>query len=232
MSPEDMVTPADPCGADVAAYALGALDPHETEAFERHLVSCAVCPVELASFQQVVDAVAASAPPVQASRALRRRVLGAVADQPRRPAVQRAPRRFAVRTPSLGFGGLAFGGGLAFAVAAVVVAVIALPGRMGNRTIDATVAGTGTAALQISSGHAQIVVHHLSAPPRGKIYEVWLQHGKHVSPTTALFGVNRQGDASVDVPGSLYGVSHVLVTPEPAGGSRTPTHPPVINASV
>jgi hypothetical protein len=34
------------------------------------------------------------------------------------------------------------------------------------------------------------------------------------------------------VPGSLHGVSTVLVTPEPAGGSLVPTHPAVISASL
>ena len=50
------------CGGDVAAYALGALDPAESDAFLRHLDACAVCRDELASFQEVVDALPMSAP--------------------------------------------------------------------------------------------------------------------------------------------------------------------------
>ena len=34
----------------------------------------------------------------------------------------------------------------------------------------------------------------------------------------------------VDVPGNLHGVTHVMVTREPAGGTQKPTHPPVIRA--
>jgi hypothetical protein len=45
-----------------------------------------------------------------------------------------------------------------------------------------------------------------------------------------LFSVTRSGDSDVEVPGSLRGVSAVLVTPEPAGGSKAPTHAPVITA--
>ena len=32
------------------------------------------------------------------------------------------------------------------------------------------------------------------------------------------------------MPGNLHGVSQVMVTPEPAGGTLVPTHPPVIVA--
>jgi hypothetical protein len=34
------------------------------------------------------------------------------------------------------------------------------------------------------------------------------------------------------VPGDLKGVSEVLVTPEPLGGSSVPTHAPVIIAQI
>jgi hypothetical protein len=50
------------------------------------------------------------------------------------------------------------------------------------------------------------------------------------APTSALFGVTASGDGDVDVPGNLKGITEVLVTPEPAGGSQTPTHAPVIRA--
>lgn len=236
MSHDDFLPGPDSCGADVAAYALGALEPAEAEAFERHLASCAVCPVELSAFQQVVEDIATSAPPYPAPRGLKRRVMDAVeADRElvtelesagRRPA--RAPRgRWRPSLPAS-----LLGAGAAFAVAAVVVGILLLPGRPANRTIAARVAGSGEVSLKISGGHAELVLHHVAAPPRGDIYEVWLQHGSKISPTTALFSVNRQGDGSVDVPGSLYGVSHVMVTAEPPGGTLKPTHPPVITAAL
>jgi anti-sigma factor RsiW len=91
VSPETIPEP-DSCGANVAAYALGALDPAEAEAFARHMETCAVCPEELAAFQQVVDDIAISAPSVQAPAKLRRRVMRAVHDEPRaNPRSARAP---------------------------------------------------------------------------------------------------------------------------------------------
>ena len=228
---------ADSCGADVAAYALGALEPAEAEAFRRHLETCVVCPVELRAFQQVVDDLASSAPRVEAPPDLKRRVMNAVeqppraapghpGDQRRRDAVLRG--RSWLRGPTL-----ALGAGIAFALAAVVLVVIAFPGRQNSRTVHAQTTIGGTAALHISANHTELVVQHVAAPPPGKIYEVWLQHGSSTATPNARFGVNGEGNASVAVTGSLYGVSHVMVTAEPAPrGTRAPTTSPVITASL
>jgi anti-sigma-K factor RskA len=220
------------CGGDVAAYALGSLDDAETEAFRRHLDECVVCRDELTSFQEVVDVLPMSAPPYQASPALRRRVMRAVAEEARGPARggARTPRRGRL---SFSRPALALGGSFALAVAAaIVVLVLSSSSSPSARVIAAQVTGQGSASLRVSKGHAELVVHRFAAPPNGQIYEVWLQRGGVAHPTKALFGVNEQGDADVDVPGNLHGVSRVMVTREPAGGSQKPTHPPVISATL
>jgi hypothetical protein len=51
-------------------------------------------------------------------------------------------------------------------------------------------------------------------------------------PTSALFSTTAAGSGTVDVPGNLHGVTLVMVTPEPAGGSKVPTHPPVLVAQL
>jgi hypothetical protein len=234
MTPEQMPPDHQSCSGDVAAYALGALEPAEAEAFERHLQSCAVCPVELDSFRQVVDQLAFSPVRHAAPAQLRRRVMRAVDGEPRLdPGARRERRRmrlwFAVPRPALAFS-TGFG---ALAAAAAVVVLLALSGGSSTRTINTLVTGRGNASLKISRGHAHLIVRNFPAPPKGKIYEVWLQHGSAApSPTTALFSVTGSGDGDVDVPGSLKDVSHVLVTPEPAGGSKVPTHTPVISATL
>jgi hypothetical protein len=63
------------CGSEVAAYALGALEPAEAEACRRHLETCVACRDELAAFAQVVDALAISTPQYRAPKALRGAVL-------------------------------------------------------------------------------------------------------------------------------------------------------------
>jgi hypothetical protein len=234
MSPEDMIPGPDSCSADVAAYALGALDQVEADAFALHLRTCAVCPLELVAFHQVIDDVAISAPSFRAPRELRRRVLGAVEADTRLSGAPRGARRSRRSRLHVNGPAVVFAGGFSFAVAAGLVAVIALPGRPGNRTVPAVVTGTGSASLAVTADHGDISLHHVVAPPRGEIYEVWLKRGKSM-PTPAkarLFGVNAAGNASVKVDGSLSGVTKVLITAEPAGGTLHPTHRPVVTATL
>jgi hypothetical protein len=77
------------------------------------------------------------------------------------------------------------------------------------------------------------VVARLPPPPAGRIYEVWLKRGStSPAPTSALFSVTANGAAKVDVPGNLRGVSQILVTQEPDGGSRVSTQRALIVASL
>ena len=206
------------------------MDEAEAQTFRVHLQACAVCQDELAAFEQVVNVLPTSAPAYRAPRKLRRRVMHAVAQEPRGArAPSPAPRRRALSRPVFAFGG-------AFALAVAAVVVVLAVGSSGSsptpRVIKAQVTGSGSASLRVSRDHAELVVHRFQAPPPGQIYEVWLQRGKTGAaiPTKALFSVNDAGDADVDVPGNLHGVTQVMVTREPAGGSQKPTHPPVISA--
>ncbi len=244
------------CGGDVAAYALGALEPAEAEAFRAHLVNCAVCRDELAAFQHVVDVLPMSPPQHRAPKRLRRRVLGAVAREPKlelrgqrrsrtgRFAVRRNsqwsprsglhflpwPRAVSVSRSALALGAIAV-------VAAVVVAVGGLglgsSGTIKTRVYTAHVTGSGSAEITVTGGHAELIVHHFSPPPAGDIYQVWLTRPNQPPiPTSALFSVTAKGDGDVEVPGNLRGVNQVMVTAEPAGGTRVPTNPPVIRAEL
>jgi anti-sigma-K factor RskA len=219
------------CGGDVAAYALGALDATEVDAFRRHLETCAVCKDELASFQRVVDELPLAAPRHRAPSSVRRRVLREAAADARRRG-RPAPRgasalgRWAVPRPLLALGA-------ALLVAVGVVVAVQAGSSGGTRVVRAQVVGPGSAQLRIAHGHGSLVLHHFAPPPAGKIYEVWVKRGSAPpSPTSALFGVTSSGSGDVDVPGSLKGVSIVMVTPEPPGGSPQPTHAPVITVSL
>jgi anti-sigma-K factor RskA len=228
------IQPSRSCGDDVAAYALGALEPAEAESFRRHLKQCAVCRDELSSFQQVVNALPMSATQYPAPDSLRLRVLAITETEPAHPSQRphREPRRrrgFTLPRPAMALAAVVV-------VAAVAIAAVALSsvGGTSTRVYRAQVAGvTGTAQLRVTGGHGVLIVRHLSPPPAGKIYEVWVARpNRPPQPTTALFSVNTQGAGDVGVPGSLKGVNQVMVTPEPAGGSREPTHAPVISAKL
>jgi anti-sigma factor RsiW len=223
------------CGADAAAYALGALDPAEADAFREHLESCVVCAEELPAFQQVATLLSLGAPAHSPPRSLRRRVLRAVREEPRgavAPAPQSLPRRVlwwgSLPRPAWALGVLLL------LVLGVGVGVMVLSSNRASRArvIQASVLNSpGSAQLRVSGGQTKLVVNDFPPPPAGLIYEVWLQRGNGApSPTSALFSVTSNGAGDIDVPGDLRGVSQVTVTQEPADGSRVPTHAPVIIA--
>jgi hypothetical protein len=233
MSEFGRVTGDHDCSGDAAAYALGSLEPAEAEAFRRHLEECVVCRDELAAFGRVVDVLPMAVPQYEAPSGLRRRVLRA-AREGRHDTQAEGARGFRLRRaiprPRLALAGGTLG---AVAAAAVIAVVLATSGSSGTRVITAAVTGPGSAEVRVSGGRAELILHGFPAPPAGHIYEVWLQRGSAApSPTRTLFSVTGQGGADVGVTGSLNGVSRVMVTPEPAGGSQTPTHAPVIVARI
>ena len=253
-----MSSPTPPHGcerqADCAAYVLWALAEQEFEAHTAHLAECPFCQTEVSQLQPVADSLAVGVPPLEADHSLRAQVLGAVRSQAelRRGAARQsvgAPTAPAAggRSPASWRGGrrrpisgrvlpglaeaLALGAGIAIGALAfssgssvraeVIRAVVVAPGHH------------ATAELRRVGSRLELVVVGMPAPPPGRIYEVWLEHGAEAPlPTDALFSVTKTGSGSVGVPGNLHGVSKVLVTDEPLGGSLKPTRTPVIVGSV
>jgi hypothetical protein len=220
------------CGDDVAAYALGALDPGDVDAFRQHLAQCAVCPDELAAFEQVLRELPLAGEQFQAPGRLREGVLRTIADESKRdPAKERRRRRprgswFSIPRPALALAAVAL-------MAVIVVAALQF-GSTQSRVYNAIVTGSsGAAQVRVSNGRAELIVHDFAPPPAGQIYQVWLRRPhRSPEPTSALFSVTANGDGAVEVPGNLHGVKQVMVTPEPAGGTKVPTHSAVIRAQL
>jgi anti-sigma factor RsiW len=85
-------------------------------------------------------------------------------------------------------------------------------------------AATATVVRSPSLKRAVIVTSNLPAPPEGKVYELWLQQGTAMVPA----GLVPAGQAStVLLEGDAASAQAVGITTEPAGGSDTPTLPPV-----
>lgn len=231
MSERDAMSETHDCGGEAAAYALGALEPAEADAFRRHLEECAVCRDEVDALGGVVQALPMAAPQVQPPRRLRRRVLRAARSEPRGAAgaTRRRSPVVRMRRPALAALGAAV-----LAAGAIVAGVELSRGGPHSRVIQAQVTGiSGSAELRLSDGRGELIVRHLTPPPPGHVYEVWLKApGANPVPASVLFSVNSGGGADVGLPAELHGISDVLVTPEPRGGSPTPTHPPVIVASL
>jgi hypothetical protein len=228
--------------SDCAAYVLRALEENEARAHGAHLAECPICRAEVAELQLSADVLALGVPRVAAPQGLRARIVGAAYAEAEPPvAAGREDRRVAsagarrgsiprLLVPALG-GLLAVGVGL-------LVGALAFKAGASEKTevIRAVVVAPGyhaTADLRKVGSHLDLVVVGMPAPPPGRIYEVWLEHGAAApEPTDALFSVTKAGSGSVGVPGNLHGVSKVLVTNEPLGGSLKPTRTPVIVGSI
>lgn len=222
--------PDTPCG-DAAAYALGALEPAEAEAFRAHLQGCTICRDELAAFTTVTDALPTAAVQVPVPPDLRRRVIDqARAEATRSPAADRTVDSPPAESRRVAGGGRerrrirwpALAGGLVAALAAVAIALIVIipGGSPGTRVYMSSV---GHARLVVSGDHAELVVAKLPVPAGGRTYEVWLLREHHPPHASGLFGVGRSGAGRTAVAWDLSGVSAVAVTQEPAGGTLEPT---------
>jgi anti-sigma-K factor RskA len=223
---------------DAAAYVLGALEDAELAIFREHMDGCAQCRAEVAELQVVVDELPLSVPATTAPGSLRGRILADVRSEAEllNAAGHAADRPVKTGRPWYRRNDFMLGAGAAAAAGiAALVAVLIAVGSSGHAKIVVTpgkgigIARTADVSLKQRDGHAELVVAHMPPPALGRIYEVWLVHGKKApEPTNALFSVTSGGSGEVDVPNSLHGVKEVLVTSEPAGGSQHPTRPPVI----
>jgi hypothetical protein len=228
---------------DAASYVLRAIPDGEWEGYAAHASGCPDCTAKIEELRFVSDALLSGVPQLSAPPEIKSRVMsvvraeaellnatGAMADRP----IARQPSRrlglqwlrpwpAAVLAASLL--ALGIGGGAVF---------VGGPGDPAAQTIACAQApGGASCQMRVAGDSAKLVVAGLKAPPRGRIYQVWLDrdNGTAPEPTEALFSV-RKGRASVDVPGDLKDVKQVLVTHEPLGGSEVPTRQPVIAASM
>ena len=228
-------------GLDAGAYVLGALTPDELDAFAAHLAGCDACRREVAQLRGVVDALPLAAAQVAPPPELKDRLMTVVRAESdllhaagSQPAARAEPRRRRERRawwsrplPAI-------------AAACALIALGAAGGVLLSRDTTTEVpaqvrigsAPAARATLVRRDGSARLTVSNMPSPGAGRVYQVWLKRrGRPPEPTDALFGVSRGGSATVDVPGGLRGVEQVLVTPEPDGGSTTPTHAAVIVAT-
>lgn len=235
-------------GPDAAPYVLGALTEAEHEAFRAHLQDCASCREEVAELQSVASVLPAAVPQRAAPAELKGRVMRTVnaeaglrgrgdAARGRRrgasPSRRARPSRWARPSwPARPSWRTALGAAAAF-VAGAILALAMSGGHAGTRLIRARVTyPRASALLRVSGSNADLQIAGMPQSPPGQVYELWVKRAGGPEPTDALFTVSSAGRASVGVPGGVRGVTAVMVTAEPRGGTRLPTTPPVIVATV
>ena len=219
---------------DAGAYLLGALPPLEAEVFERHLMGCDECRDEVERLRPAVEALPRSVEAYEPPPSLKRSLMEVVEAEAKQPAP--APRRRRL------FAGFQPRPALALAACALLAGVAVGLGltsgsgddeRVVSASVDQTRLPGGTAKMEITEGGpATLRVTGLPQPPRGEMYEVWVEQDGRVRPAGALFGVENDGSGSAAIPGGVDGVTQVMVTRERAGGAAMPTEPPVIRVEI
>jgi anti-sigma-K factor RskA len=228
---------------DVGAYLLGALEPGEERSFEQHLEGCEECRQEVMRLEAARDALPRSVDQVAPPEALKQSLMATVrAEAPAHaPAVESAepPARRRSRWRELLLARPAFAAAAAAVLVAVGIALGALVGAGGGgsgddaSTVAANVdvtrmpAGKASLVLADSKDGAILRVEGMQQPQAGHVYEVWVQRDGKMVPSS-LFTVDSDGNGTAGIPDELRDAEAVLVTREPAGGSKQPSEPPVV----
>jgi anti-sigma factor RsiW len=225
-----------------AAYALDALDEHETREYEAHLSQCEHCRDELAVLSESATALAWAVDAPVPPAALRDRILDAAAAE-RVNVVPLLPvrRQWLVRGTSavaavaactavgLGIWATTLSHSVsrertASAANARAVEILADPA---SRRVPLD-NGAGVVAVD-PTGQGVLVVNRLPKAPSGKTYEAWvIPEGGDPLPAGLFRG--GEGTTIVRLEHSVPRGSTVAATVERAGGVGAPTQSPVLSA--
>lgn len=221
---------------DLAAHALGILEPEEARAVSAHLAGCASCREESAALADTVWRVSETAArPVPAR--LRAAIVGqarsGVIPAPRtwssfwsallRPVPLAVPMGLAalllIALASLGIARRDvdhYGAALASVVGATVVPLAAT---------DAAPSGIRGSVVVPPDGGRPFLILDLPAAPTGKTWEAWVIRG--ALPARAGITDDR-GVVTLELAAPLTPGDTVAVTAEPSGGVDQPTGAPVL----
>jgi Anti-sigma-K factor rskA len=232
---------------EVAAYAIGGLDPERVEEMEGHLAGCNRCQEELRWLSPAVralpEAVERQVPPPELKQRLMAEVRADAAAEERRERTAERRERAASR-PGIGewLRGLHVGGLTWKPLAGLALAILVIAGGIGYAVGDGGGSGgphtieeqgpNGIAAKVVTEdGRGEVHLTGVRPLPKGRVLEAWVERDGIVEPVPALFAPDQAGRASTTIE-NMNGVSAVMVTREPEGGSKKPTTTPVVEVPI
>jgi len=217
---------------ELAAYLLGALEPGEAAELERHLAGCEECRTELEWLRPAVQLLPESVERVEPPPQLRGRLMEQVRAEAASTPESRPARRWSIGGRSLRpVAGLA---AIVLVVAAVAAYAIGNGGSGGGGNSTTVVSGhsPGVVAQVVSDGDSGTLhLANLHRLPPDEVLQAWVQRGERVESAKTLFVPNQDGTASATID-DMDGVSTVMVTAEPRGGSVQPTSKPIASVSM
>jgi anti-sigma-K factor RskA len=238
---------------ELAAYALGALDPEEAAEVERHLEACPRCQAGLRWAMPAIDALPETVEQVEPPSSLRTRLLNEAkrdaAEHARAAATDHGSGRGSRLTEWLrGPRSRPLVLSPAFGLLAVALALVAIGGyKIGTGDSGGSEgAGSGPVATfeagkapgvvakvirQENDGSGTLRLANVAPLDYNRVLEAWVQRGEKVMPVRALFVPDDEGRATTTLP-DMKGVSAVMVTIEPRGGSEEPTSTPIATVAI
>jgi hypothetical protein len=233
---------------EVAAFAIGGLDPDRVDELQEHLAGCKRCQEELRwlspAVQALPEAVERQAPPPELKQRLMAEVRADAAAEERQTRTEERRERAASR---LGIGewlrGLNIGGLTWKPLAGLALAILVIAGGIGYavgndggsggaHTTEVPGGENGIAAKVVTEdGRGELHLTGVEELPEGKVLEAWVQRGNAVEPVPALFTPDHAGNASTTIE-NMKNVSIVMVTREPAGGTKVPTTEPIVEVPI
>ena len=216
---------------DLAAFALGILDPEESARVERHLASCAGCRAEAQAFAETAWTIAETQgwdvpSRVRAAIVERARAEGAarssLADFFRRPVPLLVPVALAavLVIALVGYGSARRDADRYAAVVAQTVGAKVVP-----LAATGAVGGVRGSLVIPANGAAPYLILDLPPAPAGKTWEAWVI--RRDTPVRAGI-TDERGLTTLTLSASVASGDTVAVTPEPAGGVDAPTGDPVL----
>jgi anti-sigma-K factor RskA len=233
-----------------AGYVLGALEPDDEQAFQRHLDGCPICEASVRELEAVAGQLAYGAPPVEPPdtvwAGIRREI---------RPEAVRPSRIARARG-----GGARLLAGLAAAAAVLALVVLSLwnlslrdqnalyrervaalerAAELVNEPSASLVAleGAGEARATVVASTRQdrgvLVVENLPLLQRGRVYELWGVPGGDVAraeKALVFVPLRRQGVQTLEFRVPIQPGTAFAITEEPGpGGSDRPTGSPLLS---
>jgi hypothetical protein len=233
---------------EVAAYAIGALDPGQIAELEGHLTDCKRCQDELRWLSPAVralpEAVERQAPPPQLKQRLMAEVRADAAADARRARSEERRERAQSRAGvgewlrGLNLGGLTWKPltGLALVVLVIAGGIGYAVGTDGGggaaHTTQVEPGANGIAAKVVTEGgRGEVHLANVKPLPKGRVLEAWVERDGVVEAVPALFAPDQAGRASTTIE-DMKNVSAVMVTREPEGGSKKPTTVPIVEVPI